>query len=37
MKANVFTTKLLDIFLVDRNNLFIVLDYVSSDLKKMLT
>ena len=35
MKGNVFTTKMLDLFLMDKN-LFIVLEYVNSDLKKVL-
>ena len=35
MKGNVFTTKMLDLILIDRN-LFIVLEYVNTDLKKVL-
>ena len=35
MQGNVFTTKLLNITLVDKN-LFIVLEHIESDLKKVL-
>ena len=36
MKNNVFTTKLLDLILIE-NHLFLVLEYMDSDMKKVLT